>query len=260
MFLNSVVIVLREVLEAAVLVSALLALARSIRLGNRWLWLAVPLAAAGVTLYASFLARITDALEGAGQEVVNASLQAGVYLLLVPILACSWRAHSRPRLLMILMAFAISLAIVRECAEIQIYVRAFAALGEHAAAVWAGSALGMGIGISAGVLVYGALRALPQRWALGGCCAALALIGAGMLMQATLLLEQVDWLPDQAPLWDSSGLLSEQSFLGELLYAVLGYEATPGALQVGLYLGSLALAGVALWWGSKGRAGHAVGE
>ena len=39
MFLNSVVIVLREVLEAAVLVSALLALARSVHLGQRWLWL-----------------------------------------------------------------------------------------------------------------------------------------------------------------------------------------------------------------------------
>ena len=80
MFLNSVVIVLREVLEAAVLVSALLALARSVHLGQRWLWLALPLAAIGVALYASFLAVITDALDGAGQEVLNASLQAGVYL------------------------------------------------------------------------------------------------------------------------------------------------------------------------------------
>ena len=258
MFLNSVVIVLREVLEAAVLVSALLALARSVHLGQRWLWLALPLAAIGVALYASFLAVITDALDGAGQEVLNASLQAGVYLLLLPILVLACSAEGRRQWLTLLMTLAITCAIVRECAEIHIYVRAFAALGEHAAAVWAGSALGMGIGISAGVLVYGALRAVPQRWALPACCATLALIGAGMIMQATMLLEQVDWLPDQSPLWDSSALLSEQSFVGELLYAVLGYEATPGPLQVSLYLGCLLLAGIALWWGSAGRAKHAV--
>ncbi|MDP4788877.1 MAG: FTR1 family protein [Haliea sp.] len=262
MFLNSVVIVLREVLEAAVLVSALLALARNARLGNGWLWMALPIATCLVLLYAYLLAVITDAMDGAGQEVINASLQVGVYLLLLPILVagCSPVGSQRRRMLSALMTVAVTFAIVRECAEVHIYVRAFAALQEHASAVWAGSALGIGIGVSAGVLVYAALRALPARWSQQGCQAMLALIGAGMVMQATMLLEQVDWLPDQAPVWDSSPWLSEQSFMGELLYAVLGYEATPGVLQVTLYLGSLLVAAGALWWGWKERVKHALPE
>ena len=87
----------------------------------------------------------------------------------------------------------------------------------------------------------------------------LCLIGAGMIMQATMLLEQVDWLPSGEPLWDSSGLLSEQSVAGELLYAVFGYEATPGPAQVVLYSTSLLLMLAVWWWSSHvGRENHVV--
>jgi high-affinity iron transporter len=67
-----------------------------------------------------------------------------------------------------------------------------------------------------------------------------------MLMQASMLLEQVDWLPSATAVWDSSGLISERSIAGELLYAVFGYEATPSALQLALYLSGLAV--MALAW------------
>lgn len=255
MLLNSVILVLREVLEAAVLVSVLLALAHNVRLRNLWLWYAVPLSAFCVVAYASSLATLTEALDGAGQEVTNASLQGAVFLLVLPILylCTAFPQSGQRRLLGALMTLAVSFAIARECAEIQIYVQAFTAAGDQATAVWAGSALGAGIGLSAGVLVYAALRALAPAASRRTCLLALSLIGAGMVMQATMLLEQVDWLPYQMPLWDSSGLISEQSFSGEVLYAVLGYEATPGALQVALYLGSLVLAMGAIAAGWKWR-------
>ena len=56
------------------------------------------------------------------------------------------------------------------------------------------------------------------------------------------LLVQADWLPSQAPLWDTSAALPENSPPGQLLYALLGYEATPGPWQVGLSAGALGLA------------------
>tara|TARA_R110002110_G_scaffold318658_1_gene531488 strand:- start:31560 stop:32348 length:789 start_codon:yes stop_codon:yes gene_type:complete len=255
MLLNSVILVLREVLEAAVLVSVLLALAHNVRLRNHWLWYALPLSGLCVLAYSGSLGTLTAALDGAGQEVTNASLQGAVFLLILPILCLctAFPLSGQRRPLGAFMTLAVTFAIVRECAEIQIYVQAFATAGDQATAVWAGSALGAGIGLSAGVLVYAALRALAPAASRRACLVALGLIGAGMVMQATMLLEQVDWLPHQAPLWDSSGLISERSFLGELLYAVLGYEATPGALQVALYGGSLALAVAAVAVGWKWR-------
>ncbi|MEQ9465630.1 MAG: hypothetical protein RJQ10_18365 [Haliea sp.] len=255
MLLNSVVLVLREVLEAAVLVSVLLALAHNVRLRRHWLWWALLLSVVCVMVYSRSLGTLTEALDGAGQEVTNASLQGAVFLLVLPILCLcvAFPQSGHRRLLGALMGLAVTFAIVRECAEIQIYVQAFSAASDQARAVWAGSALGAGIGLSAGVLVYAGLLALAPVASRRVCLVALGLIGAGMVMQGTMLLEQVDWLPQEAPLWDSSGLVSEQSFIGELLYAVLGYEATPGVLQVTLYGASLVLAVAAAAAGRKWR-------
>jgi len=69
----------------------------------------------------------------------------------------------------------------------------------------------------------------------------LSLVAAGMLSQAVLLLIQADWLPSQLPLWDTSEWLSENSVTGQLLYALIGYEATPTALQAFFYFGGLLL-------------------
>lgn len=244
MLLDAVVLVLREVLEAAVLVSLLIALSLNLRLRLAWLVWALPIALLGTYLFASSLATITDALDGAGQEVVNASLQIGIYLLIVAIVCCVLVLQRTPSLTMplyVFMTLAVSFAMIREGSEIWIYVTGFAAVTEYRTAIYAGSAIGAGIGLSVGVLLFAALRAIPASRSYAACLTALGLIGAGMVMQATLLLTQVDLLPAGKPLWNSSALLSEQSIAGELLYAVFGYEATPSALQMGLYLGSLAL-------------------
>jgi high-affinity iron transporter len=263
MLVNSVILVLREVLEAAILVSVLVALSLQLRLGLRWLCWALPVALVGALWYAGVLDDVTDALDGAGQEVANATLQFLVYLLVLGVVALSGGGHREAQAwhvgLRTLMALAVVFAVVREGAEIAVYVEGFAAAEALRRAVFAGSVIGGGIGISSGVLLLAALRALPGDRRLATCLLLLCLIGAGMIMQATMLLEQVDWLLSGEPLWDSSGLLSEQSVSGELLYAVFGYEATPGVVQVALYLVSLMLM-LALWWSSShvGRKNHVV--
>ena len=259
MLLDTVIMVLREVLEAAFLLCVMLVFGRLLAVPLRWVAMALTLALAGVLLYAGGMEHITDALDGAGQEVVNASLQLAVALLVIAILGLGVAKHvSRQSggryfdgVLGLFMAAAVGLALVRESAEILIYVQAFSALEEYRLGVYAGSALGAGIGASVGVLAWSALRALRPAPAFRVCLLLLAIIGAGMVMQAALLLEQVDWLPAQQALWDSGHLLSEQSVVGELLFAVLGYEATPGPLQVALYLCCLGLAGLAVWLGYR---------
>jgi high-affinity iron transporter len=104
--------------------------------------------------------------------------------------------------------------------------------------------------------MFSGLRAMAPARCYLCCVALLCLIGAGMVMQATLLLEQVDWLPSAQPLWDSSALVSEQSVTGELLYAVFGYEATPSAVQIGLYVGSLLLMAGSWYVAGRSRTGE----
>ena len=240
MLLTSVILVLREVMEAAVLVSALVALSRSLGLGLRWVWLSLPLALVGSIWFASSMDAITDAFDGAGQEVINATLQLLVFacLLVVVFLEGTW-SESRRSVMLSVMISAVALALVREGSEIWIYVSGFAAAADFRTPVLTGSLMGAGIGISLGVLLYACLRALPAMRQLPACLILLALIGAGMVIQASMLLEQVDWLESGQSLWDSSFLVSESSLSGELLYAVFGYEATPSATQGVLYLSSL---------------------
>ena len=107
--------------------------------------------------------------------------------------------------------------------------------------VLAGSAIGLGIGMSAGAIFYFALLNLKPQTSRIVCAGLMALVAAGMIAQATQSLIQADWLPSQYPLWDSSWLADEQSVTGQLLYALIGYEATPTALQASFYFGGFIL-------------------
>ena len=124
---------------------------------------------------------------------------------------------------------------IREGSEILIYITGFAAVEDQRTAVFAGSAIGAGIGLSVGVLLFFALRALDASRSKITALVLLGLIGAGMVLQSTMLLQQVDLLPMGQPVWDSEALISEQSIGGELLYAVFGYESSPSFIQVILY-------------------------
>ena len=94
------------------------------------------------------------------------------------------------------------------------------------------------------------LLALPERRALVVSLVLLGFIGASMCIQATNLLIQADWVQSEAPLWDSSGLVMEDSLVGQLLYALVGYEASPSAVEAGMYgvgLVSIILAALIGW-------------
>ena len=255
MLLTSVIFVLREVLEASMLISVLLALSAHWRQGFVWVFWSVLVGSIGTLLFASFLHVVTDSFEGAGQELTNVSLQGVSYFLILAIVALSPFIQSHKRLMSVFMAVAVSCAMTREGSEILIYIMGFASVPEQAAAVYAGSAIGGGIGISLGVLLFSALRSVSEGRVQLIAIVLISLMGAGTIMQASMLLEQIDWLPMGQALWDSSGVISEQSVAGELLYAVFGYEATPSVTQAVLYMIALALMFVSYWVasGQRGR-------
>jgi len=251
MLLTSVILILQETLEAALLVSMLTVICIQGGRRLRWLFGALLAGAAMAFVYAGNLRQVSEWFDYAGQELVNAGLQLAIALVLLPL---AWMAGAsladrpadregepgRPRqawLFSVLCTAAMALAIAREGAEILTFLGGFIGQESLAQGVAAGSAIGFGIGVSVGALLLFALLPLrgPRgRWA---PLLLLALFGGNMCAQAALYLVQADWLAAGPTLWDSSGWLPEQSIAGHLLYALIGYESNPSAAQVLSYLG-----------------------
>ena len=141
-------------------------------------------------------------------------------------------------MLMLNMALIVmgALAITREGAEIFLYLVSATLSEGHFFAVLLGMTIGCSIGLSIGLLLYYLLISLNNRWAMIVSTVMLIQVTAGMLSHASLLLIQADWLPSQLHLWDTSQWLSEESLMGQLMFMLLSYEATPTAIQFIVYV------------------------
>jgi len=255
MLVNSVIIVLREVLEAALMVSVLLAISRPLQLRTSWLKTGLLLGLVGAVAYGLSIGQISELFEGVGQEVVNALLQFAAFVSLVVSVFLIARQNCEPyrsgSLLPVAMASAIVLTVSREGSEILVFVSGFVQMEGFASNVGIGSLVGAAIGYSVGVLFYYFLLSLEDRRTLRISVVLLTLIASGVIRQATGLLIQADWITVVGPLWDTSGLLAEESLPGQLLYALIGYEATPSKVEVLMYTASITAMIIAIAAGLK---------
>ncbi len=255
MFLSSVILVLQEMIEAALLVSMLLVFTHlfqrswdsSFLLRTRWVVISIVSGALGAAAYSYYTPQISEMFDYMGLEVVNSSFHVLTLVLicllafLVPSGGLLRHVEQRSRLAAFSMIGIVVLDIVREGSEVIQYIGGVAGQQENFTPVVLGGLIGAGIGISAGVLLYYALINLSLRWSFRATLILLCLIAGNMGSQAVTLLTQADWLPYTPIAWNSSSLLPEDSIIGRLMYALVGYEATPSLLQLGVYLAGIAL-------------------
>jgi high-affinity iron transporter len=238
MLINSVILILREVLEAALIVSVFLALSQKLQLSKRWLMPALLFGFVSAAIYALNIQAISQTFEGVGQEILNASIHlmicAGIALFVFVIK----NDQNHQRILLSMMC-CVMLAITREGSEIIIYIQGLIAIPELRYPVIIGSIIGAGIGVSVGVFFYYLIANLTFINGLRLGLFLLIFIAGGMVLQSTQLLIQADIISSQQALWNSSSFISERSLVGQLLYALIGYEATPTPIQVYAYICSL---------------------
>jgi len=256
MLLSAVILVLQETLEIVLLISVLMAVSYKVR--NEMSWMPVGLVAG--CILSVMLAANTDIIsvwfDYVGQEVVNALLQT---LIAFVIVIFSWSTFSnrqagqsdnlsRSRRLALLFQLsatvATALTITREGSEILLYLGGFFQQEDLMRTMVIGSGIGFSIGVSVGVLLFYGLTGLPGRWGLATALTLLALFAGNMLSQSVQQLTQADWLPSFQPFWDTSEWMPENSVTGQLLYALIGYEATPSVIQVTSYIAGALLVGI----------------
>jgi high-affinity iron transporter len=243
----ALLLVFREVLEAALIVTIVLAVTRGVPGRGRWVSAGIAAGVLGAVLVAFSAEAIANAMEGMGQEVFN----AGVLLLAVLMLA--WHAiwmsqHGRelaaqmkaiggavaertrpPSVLIVVVA----LAVLREGSEIVLFMYGLSAGGTSLAAQALGSALGLVAGVAVGALLYFGLLRIPLKHFFTVTNWMVVFLAAGMAGQAAGYLVQADMLPViKQKMWDTTWLLSNQSDVGNAMRALIGYDAQPTGLQV----------------------------
>jgi len=256
MLLSSVILVLQETLEVALLVSMLAAVSHRLNYSMSWL----PWGLCGgfviAVLYAVNMGSIAVWFDYVGQEVVNAFAQItiAVILVLLPWTICS--DENRHSLLFQWAAvIVLVLSIGREGSEIILYLDGFLQQEGKVQAVLVGGGIGFSIGISVAILLFYGLVGLPRKLGIATPILLLALFAGNMLAQASQQLTQADWLHSTGALWDTSGLIPEDSMSGQLLYALIGYESNPSLIQIIAYLAGttllLLVAASAKFWSTR---------
>lgn len=247
----SFLIVLREVLEAAMVVGIVLAASRGVAGRGRWVLAGIGAGVLGSLAVAGFAEAIAMALSGMGQEFFN----AGVLLLAAGMLGWHnvWmKRHGRELAQQMkdvgagvssgvrplsLLCIVVGLAVLREGAEIVLFMYGIAAAGTEGVQMGLGSLLGLLVGGGIGALMYFGLLRIPSRHLFTVTGWMLLFLAAGMAAQAAGFLVQAGALPGIVePLWDTSGMLSEGGPVGSVLQVLIGYDDQPSAMQLIFYV------------------------
>ncbi|MFL6592103.1 MAG: FTR1 family protein [Luteimonas sp.] len=250
------ILVFREVLEAAMIVSIVAAATRGVP--GRWRWIAsgIALGCAGAGLVAACAERLAAAMSGMGQEWFN----AGVLLAATAMIGWHvvWMARHGRQLAMDAGRFGddvsagrrpltalmvvVALAVLREGSEVVLFGYGMVAGGSSPDGLAGGGLLGVLSGVAVGVTMYAGLLRIPMRHFFRATNGLLILLAAGLAAAAAGFLNQADVLPTLAnPLWDSNWLLADDSWLGRALHALVGYSAQPSGMQVLVYASIVAL-------------------
>jgi high-affinity iron transporter len=260
--LGAAVIVFREVVEAGLIIGIVLAATRALPHRGRWVALGVLAGIAGASVVALFAEGISDAFAGSGQELLNASVLGAAVLMLMwhsawmarhgremaiemAAVGQSVSAGARP---MTALAVVVGIAVLREGAEIVLFLYGIVATGTSGSSLLLGGALGIAAGAVLTALTYFGLLAVPTRHVFTVTTVLIALLAAGMAAQAVHFLDAagvIDVLSNR--LWDSSGFLPQDSLLGRLLHTLIGYTDRPTELQLVAYLATLAAIALTTW-------------
>ncbi len=270
--LGIAILVFREVLEAALVISVVFAATRGVPARSRWIGAGIAAGVLGAIAVAASAGVIADAATGMGQELFNASV------LFAAVVMIAWHAiwmatHGRAlavqmqalgsavsvgRRPLAALLIVVAIAVLREGSEVVLFLYAQAAGGSGWVDLAGGVALGIVGGVATGLALYFGLLRIPIRHFFTATNWLLLLLAAGMASQAARFLVQADLLPSLGSrLWDTSTVLSDRSLLGQTLHALIGYDARPAGIQVLFYVvtGALIAMGMRIW--GKSRTGAA---
>jgi len=244
----SLIIVFREAMEAGLIVGIVLAATQGVPRRGRWIAGGIAAGVTGASLVAAFAAALSNAFQGAGQEVFTAAILCfAVVMLSWHILWMSHHARAMATELrevgqavrlgqrsLAALAVVVAVAVLREGAEVVLFLYGIAAASDTAPlSMLAGGVAGLALACATSWLLYRGLVIIPLHRLFTVTNGLIALLAAGMAGQAAAVLHSADLLPSWGEqLWNTSFILADDSFLGRSLHALVGYSARPSGIQL----------------------------
>jgi high-affinity iron transporter len=252
--LGALIIVFREVIEAGLIIGIVMAATRGVAGRGRWITIGIGAGILGAAVVALFAGAISQAFEGAGQELFNATVLGIAVVMLMwhnawmarhgREIAAEMRtigtAVSEGAKPLTALAVVVGLAVLREGSEVVLFLYGIFASGTSGAALLVGGLLGVAAGAAFTALTYAGLLAIPNRYIFSVTSWLIALLAAGMAAQAVQFLNNAGVIVVlDRTVWDTSWLLSEGSIPGKLLHTLIGYTQRPTELQLMTYIATL---------------------
>jgi len=252
--LGALIIVFREVIEAGLIVGIVLAATHGVAGRGQWITIGVGCGVVGAAIVAMFAGVISEAFQGAGQEMFNASVLGVAVIMLMWHNA--WMARHGREIAdemrrvgaevsegakpLTALAVVVGLAVLREGSEVVLFLYGIMASGTSVSAMLLGGALGIVSGAAFSALTYYGLLAIPNRYIFSVTSWLIALLAAGMAAQAVQFLNNAGLVVAlDRTVWDTSWLLSEGSIMGRLLHTLIGYTERPTEMQLTVYIATL---------------------
>ena len=252
--LGALIIVFREVIEAGLIVGIVMAATRGVAGRGRWITIGVGGGVLGASIVAMFAGAISDAFQGAGQELFNAGVLGVAVVMLMWHNAWMARhgreiademrrvgvAVSEGAKPLTALAVVVGLAVLREGSEVVLFLYGIMASGTSVASLLAGGVLGIAAGAAFTALTYLGLLAIPNRHIFSVTSWLIALLAAGMAAQAVQFLNNAGLVVAlDGTVWDTSWLLSDGSIVGRMMHTLIGYTERPTEMQLTVYIATL---------------------
>ncbi len=227
MLINSVLLSLNQLLPLAILYVLLYVL--SGQQGALWRQVAmIMLALFGTLVYVAMAPWFSEAFDYTGLELSQILVALGVYL---SALYAAVRGFSLLRI-----GLTLLFATLLYLSHYLTFLAGFWSSADSPSALMVGTLLGFGICLSFSVLLYFSLNWLADSFGPRPLYLLFALHVSAKLVMALDTAGGMDLVAAQPALFDLRPWLSETSELGRILTALVGFEATPSALGLGLYV------------------------
>ncbi|SMF95552.1 high-affinity iron transporter [Methylomagnum ishizawai] len=255
--LATAIIVFREVIEAALVISIVMAASQGVARRGLWVWGGVGLGLVGSCVVAAFADKLAEAAAGVGQELFNAAI------LFTAVGMLGWhnvwmRRHGRELAMemkqvgqavlsgarpLYALGLVVGLAVLREGSEVVLFLYGIATGGEgDTGSMLLGGAVGLGLGAAVGLAMYFGLLRVPTRHLFAVTSGLILFLAAGLASQGAACLVDADWLPPLGrAVWNTSDWLSEDSLAGQVLHTLVGYVSRPDGVQIVFYLATLVI-------------------